>query len=339
MTVDINQVADLVSKLFTNENNLGRTFFNMFYSKTPQDINLEFYDEAGVLQTYTLPNRAKDFNFVKTGSGSPESVVIANLGTFYLDLDNLTLYLKTGGSASFGWVETLNAVNFLPGVDYLTPTGNGAQLTSLNADNISLGVLPVLRGGTGSNTFTTDLIKGNGTNALINATPGTDYITPSTGGFLTDLTVNSNLVWHKGNNSQIGFYGLCAYNATPAGWLRCNGSQVSRITYADLFAVIGTTYGAGNGTTTFNLPDARGEFFRGWDDGRGIDTGRILGSWQEDMFKSHNHLSFGGPNAGFRNSDHNGGTLFQSIDRPTTYTGGVETRPRNISTLVVLKYI
>ncbi len=49
----------------------------------------------------------------------------------------------------------------------------------------------------------------------------------------------------------------------PAGWLSCNGTEVSRETYAELFAVIGTLYGAGNGTTTFNLPNFQDKFLYG----------------------------------------------------------------------------
>lgn len=71
-----------------------------------------------------------------------------------------------------------------------------------------------------------------------------------------------------------------AQGSAPVGWLKCNGSAISRTTYADLFAAIGTTYGAGNGTTTFNIPDLRAEFIRGLDDGRGIDPSRALGSVQ-----------------------------------------------------------
>lgn len=71
-----------------------------------------------------------------------------------------------------------------------------------------------------------------------------------------------------------------AAGTDPAGWITCNGGEQSRTTYAALFAVIGTTYGNGNGTTTFNLPDLRGEFIRGADLGRGVDTGRVLGSNQ-----------------------------------------------------------
>lgn len=77
----------------------------------------------------------------------------------------------------------------------------------------------------------------------------------------------------------------------PTGWLKCNGGAVSRTTYADLFAEVGTTFGAGNGSTTFNLPDLRGEFVRGWADGISVDPGRALGSWQAGTFGSHHHMT------------------------------------------------
>lgn len=57
-----------------------------------------------------------------------------------------------------------------------------------------------------------------------------------------------------------------AGSAAPAGWLMCDGSEISRTVYAQLFASISTTYGAGDGTTTFNLPDFRGRFARYNDD-------------------------------------------------------------------------
>lgn len=71
-----------------------------------------------------------------------------------------------------------------------------------------------------------------------------------------------------------------AMSSAPAGWLKCNGAAVSRTTYAALFAAVGTVFGVGDGSTTFNLPDLRGEFFRGWDDGKGTDAGRVFGSGQ-----------------------------------------------------------
>ena len=77
-----------------------------------------------------------------------------------------------------------------------------------------------------------------------------------------------------------------AMQSAPTGWLKADGSAVSRTQYPALFAAIGTTFGAGNGKTTFNLPDLRGEFVRGWDNGRGIDPGRAFGSAQGDAIRN-----------------------------------------------------
>lgn len=72
-------------------------------------------------------------------------------------------------------------------------------------------------------------------------------------------------------------------------YLICDGRAVSRSEYADLFAVIGTTWGIGNGATTFNLPDMRGVVPRGFDNGRGFDPGRAFASTQADEIKAHSH--------------------------------------------------
>ena len=74
---------------------------------------------------------------------------------------------------------------------------------------------------------------------------------------------------------------LFAMNTAPSGWLKANGAAISRTAYANLFAVVGTTWGVGDGETTFQLPDFRGEFLRGFDDGRGVDVGRVFGAWQD----------------------------------------------------------
>jgi microcystin-dependent protein len=76
----------------------------------------------------------------------------------------------------------------------------------------------------------------------------------------------------------------------PPGYLPCNGSAVSRTTYADLFAVLGTHYGVGDGSTTFNLPNYVGQFLRGWDElGTVEDSARALHSAQEDTNRTHTH--------------------------------------------------
>ncbi len=122
----------------------------------------------------------------------------------------------------------------------------------------------------------------------------------------------------------------------PTGWLKANGAAVSRSTYAALFAAIGTTYGTGDGRSTFNLPDMRGEFVRGWDDGRGVDNGRALGSAQADEFKAHTH---GGVPQRAGDSDRGGSVSWFSIDGigQTEAAGGSETRPRNIALLACIK--
>jgi len=80
-----------------------------------------------------------------------------------------------------------------------------------------------------------------------------------------------------------------AMKTPPSGWFYCNGQAVSRTIYADLFAAIGIQWGGGDGSTTFNVPDFRGMFLRGWDDKRGIDTNRVWAEQQKDDFRQHNH--------------------------------------------------
>ena len=77
-----------------------------------------------------------------------------------------------------------------------------------------------------------------------------------------------------------------AMQSAPTGWLKADGSAVLRTQYPALFAAIGTTFGVGDGRTTFNLPDLRGEFVRGWDGGRNIDPGRAFGSAQGEAIRN-----------------------------------------------------
>jgi microcystin-dependent protein len=69
------------------------------------------------------------------------------------------------------------------------------------------------------------------------------------------------MAWEDGGDILIsdwlGFIQIYVGSTAPTGWLLCDGSAVSRATYAALFGLIGTTYGAGDGSTTFNVPDLR----------------------------------------------------------------------------------
>lgn len=86
---------------------------------------------------------------------------------------------------------------------------------------------------------------------------------PLSGGTVTGNVAISGTVTAGVGLPPVGSVIAFAGNSSPAGWLLCDGSAVSRETYADLFTVIGTTYGSGNGSTTFNLPDLADKFIQG----------------------------------------------------------------------------
>lgn len=129
--------------------------------------------------------------------------------------------------------------------------------------------------------------------------------------------------WVRMQTSESGGPGLVgsiisyAGISVPPGHLLCNGSAMSRTAYPNLFAVIGTSWGAGDGSTTFNLPDMRGRFMRGVDNGAGNDpnagsrtalfsggnSGDNVGSYQLDA-TSKNGLSATTDNAGAHSHSH-----------------------------------
>lgn len=143
------------------------------------------------------------------------------------------------------------------------------------------------------------------------------------------------------NPVPAGAVNYFAMSSAPTGYLKANGAAISRSTYSVLFAAIGTTFGVGDGSTTFNVPDLRGEFPRGWDDSRGVDSGRGFGSAQGQDLQPHTHT--------MRNtaSDNlNAGSFVKSISYITTSgtasdtgsAGGTETRPRNVALLACIKF-
>jgi len=111
-----------------------------------------------------------------------------------------------------------------------------------------------------------------------------------------------------------GFIQMFAGSSAPTGWLMCDGSAVSRTTYADLYAVIGTTYGSGDGSTTFNLPDLRGRVGVGKSSDTEFDTlGETGGEKKHTLttneLPSHSHVldSYFGYVSTFNNIDANYG--------------------------------
>ena len=128
----------------------------------------------------------------------------------------------------------------------------------------------------------------------------------------------------------------------PEGYFECNGEAKSRTDYAALFAAIGTHYGAGDGSTTFNLPDLRGEFVRGWDHGRGVDAGRVFGGWQDSQNLEHKHSIIDSNSSGSVTSSwHYGERGGVSDGQPGTETlasGGNESRPRNLAMIYCIRF-
>lgn len=100
-----------------------------------------------------------------------------------------------------------------------------------------------------------------------------------------------------------------AGSSAPTGWLICDGSAVSRTTYSDLFAVIGTTYGAGDGSTTFNLPDAQGAVIVGLDsaqtefDALGETGGAKTHTLSTSEMPAHDHTGSSGSSGATANSN------------------------------------
>lgn len=212
------------------------------------------------------------------------------------------------------------------------------------------GWVDLISGGTAGNVFKTIAVPN-----------GTDPVADGSADILT-LTSDDASVTITGDedNDEIDFsvphnpagvilpYG--GSNA-PDGYLLCDGSEVSRSTYSDLFDAIGTNYGDGDGSDTFNLPDLRGQFLRGVDDGAGVDpnagsrsannsggnTGDNVGSEQGDEFEYHNHwleLSKASSDDGYTGAGN------QHYDREGVYTGsrgGDETRPKNVYVNYIIK--
>ena len=126
-----------------------------------------------------------------------------------------------------------------------------------------------------------------------------------------------------------------AANTPPTGFLECNGSNISRSTYATLFSTISTTFGVGDGSSTFALPDLRGQFIRGWANTGSTDASRVFGSTQTDQNKNHTHTTdstslTGGIrkiSEGFGAGGSATGVFTKTADGNNTITGSSSTSP------------
>lgn len=161
------------------------------------------------------------------------------------------------------------------------------------------------------------------------------------------IRFNSELVQFEGYNGSgwgelangvpSGSVFTYASTTVPSGFLECNGAAISRSTFASLFSNISTTWGSGDGSSTFNLPDLRGQFVRGWSNtktGTG-DDGRGFASSQSDQNQSHNHslstVSLTGGirkiSEGFNSGGSASGVFTKTQDGTNSITGASSTSP------------
>lgn len=173
----------------------------------------------------------------------------------------------------------------------------------------------------------------------------------------SDNAVNAQVAQNaitSDNGNPVGTVISFAGSSAATGYLVCDGSSVLVANYPDLYAAIGDAWG-GDGGTNFNLPDLRGQFMRGVDNGSGVDpdvagrtalnaggnTGDAVGSYQDHQFEDHTHsLNRGehhvnGANFSQSPNDH---TYPTNTSLPTSGNHGSETRPKNAYVLFMIKY-
>ncbi|WP_052265422.1 phage tail protein [Ruegeria sp. ANG-R] len=150
--------------------------------------------------------------------------------------------------------------------------------------------------------------------------------------------------------SPIGEVKIWTDDTAPYGSLEGDRATYLRADYPLLWAYIQTSamydptgaivymFGPGDGATSFDMPETRGEFLRFWDHGRGVDAGRLLGSWQADEFRSHTHtyVRSNSNNASYDVTNEESGNK-GTYNTNSGAAGGDETRPRSVAYMAVFR--
>ena len=294
-----------------------------------------------------------------TSGGDQADPTSGQAATFYevgnLDEANLGLVKKAGDTLT-GALEVIAGVVGTPSINF-GDTSTGLFKSTTNAIGISVS------GAEGATVDSTGIsinnqgdlrlkeASSNGSNYVALQSPASlssnvSLTLPSTDGnsgeFLqTDGSGNLSFSIVQGVPSGSVFALAGTQTGVPSGYLECDGSSVSRSTYAALFAVIGTTYGSASGST-FNLPNLRGQFIRGVNTtGSGTDANRNIGSSQSEDNKSHNHsISLSGTTSnksltggirkiseGFNSFGSTSGVFTKTQDGTSAITGSSSTSP------------
>ena len=278
-----------------------------------------------------------DIQSSNSGSSAPTTTV-----AYKIWADTANNLLKIRNSANNGWLTLgdLTDANNLGLATKASPTFSGTVTSGGD----------IVMSGTGSLQLPT------GTTAQ-RPTPATGDIRFNT--TLTQFEGYNGSAWGEiANEVPAGSVFSFATSTVPSGYLECNGAAVSRSTYASLFSSISTTWGVGDGSSTFNLPDLRGQFVRGWDNSAGVDSGRSFASSQSDQNKAHNHSvndsghnhtignwggNFGGGSGALTFRNDVSGTNGSIIQNSTTgisiqNDGGTEVRVKNYALMYVIKF-
>lgn len=150
---------------------------------------------------------------------------------------------------------------------------------------------------------------------LVNSTPSTAATAASKG--YVDATAAATVL-----SGSIVMWGA---STVPSGWLECNGQSTAG--YPNLITLFGT-----------NIPDLRGEFPRGWDNGRGVDSGRVLLSAQAQAIQTHTHsYTLTAPTSTSFAGGNSTGLVPTQSSSTTGSAGGTETRPRNVALMFIVK--
>jgi len=255
------------------------------------------YSCSGGTDTITIPNgasgTARNMYIELTGTGGGTVQVPSNKKLyFFYNNTSSAITVKVSGQTGVSIPAAAKVSLVSNGTDVITALNYFPSVTLASA-------LPVASGGTGATSATAYAVLCGGTTST-----GAHQSVASVGTSGQVLTSNGAGTLPTFQSAFIsGMLMPYAGSSAPSGWLLCYGQAISRSTYADLFAAIGTTYGAGDTTTTFNVPDLRGRSAFGKDNmggtaasrlttaGSGVDGSTLGASGGDQALASHTHTA------------------------------------------------